>query len=134
MARYWRRMFTAFWMLAAERVPVRKVSRPRASGFCTSSRMRTDPSAFSSASSIRTPLEPTSMTESTAGAPAANAAAAVGVEPEVGDPASSGMGLQHRLELELVLEEVSPLLAHRPLVHADVAPGPLLQRQLGPAG
>jgi len=30
--RYWRRMFTAFWMLDAERVPVRNVSRPSASG------------------------------------------------------------------------------------------------------
>src|SRR5438045_9095869 len=120
-------MFTAFWMLAAERVPVRKVSRPSASGFCTSSSTRTDASAFSSARSIRTPLEPTSMTERTAGAPATNAAA---VDPGEEDSELSRIGLQHRLELEFVLEEVPPLLAHRPRVQRDVPAAPPPQPQL----
>src|SRR6185437_11898440 len=118
-------MFTAFWMLAAESVPVRKVSRPSASGFCTSSRIRTAPSGLSSARSMRTPLEPTSITESTAGAPAANAAMAVAPAADAAGEGEvrSRMGFQHRLQVELLLEEVPALLAHRPLVQRHVPAG-----------
>src|SRR5262245_2268828 len=123
-------MFTAFWMLAAERVPVRKVSRPSASGFWTSSRMRTWPSGLSSARSMRTPLEPTSMTETTAGAPAARAEAAPAGVAGV-DELTLRTGLEHRSQVELVMEQVAPLLGHRPFVQGHVAARPRFQHQLG---
>src|SRR6267378_6095502 len=122
MARYCRRMLTAFWMLAADRVPVRKVSRPSASGFCTSSRMRTDPSGLSSARSMRTPLAPTSMTDRTGGALAATG-------PADGTGARSTMGPEHRFQIELLLEQVA-LLSDRPFVERHVPPGARLQHEL----
>src|SRR3989442_15912398 len=106
-------MLTAFWMLAAESVPVRKVSRPSVSGFWTSSRMRTDPSGLSSARSMRTPLEPTSITERTGGAGAATLGAG-------GAGAGSDTGLEHRLQAELPPEEIAPLLAHPPPLRRHV--------------
>src|SRR5262249_51040190 len=57
-----------FWMLAAESVPVRKVSRPKASGRSSCSSVRTSPVGRSSAISMRIPLAPTSMTDMTGGA------------------------------------------------------------------
>src|SRR5947207_731801 len=127
MARYWRSMFTDFWMLAAERVPVRKVSRPSARGFCTSSSSRTEPSALSSARSMRTPLDPMSMTEMTGLTPAAAGGAAVTVGVVV---VVSGMGLQHRFQVELLLEEIAPLLPHGPLVQGHVSARARLHGQL----
>src|SRR5438552_13842077 len=132
MARYWRSMFTDFWMLAAERVPVRNVSRPRARGFCTSSSSRTEPSGLSSARSMRTPLDPMSMTEMTGVAPAAptgTAPAIAGVVVVV-----SGMGLQHRFQGELLLEEIATLFSDGPLVQGDVPPRARLERELGILG
>src|SRR5438094_825671 len=132
MARYWRSMFTDFWMLAAERVPVRNVWRPRARGFCTSSSSRTEPAGLSSARSMRTPLDPMSMTEMTGVAPAAptgTAPAIAGVVVVV-----SGMGLQHRFQGELLLEEIATLFSDGPLVQGDVPPRARLERELGILG
>src|SRR5258705_3421080 len=86
-----RRTFTAFWMLEAERVPVLKVSRPRAIGRASASRVRTAPSGFSSAMSMRIPLAPMSMTER------------IGIGAGVG----SATRHHHRLEAEFVAEEVA---------------------------
>src|SRR6266850_8034582 len=122
MARYWRSMFTDFWMLAAERVPVRKVSRPSARGFCTSSSSRTEPSGLSSARSMRTPLDPMSMTEMTW---TGTAAVTAGVVVLV-----SGTGLQHRFQAELLLEEIAALLTHGPLVQGHVSARARLHGQL----
>src|SRR6267142_5578340 len=127
IARYWRSMFTDFWMLAAERVPVRNVSRPSARGFWTSSSSRTDPSGLSSARSMRTPLDPMSMTEMTWVATAApgTATGTVGVVVVV-----SGTGLQHRFQAELLLEEIAALLPDGPLVQGHVSARARLHGQL----
>src|SRR2546428_13341733 len=100
-------MLTAFWMLAAESVPVRKVSRPSVSGFWTSSRMRTDPSGLSSARSMRTPLDPTSITERTGGAGAATLGAG-------GAGARADTGLEHPPPAATLPGQIHGPPPHRP--------------------
>src|SRR5438552_7634628 len=85
--------------------------------------MRTAPSGLSSARSMRTPLEPTSMTERIEGALKATFGAG-------GTSARSATGLQRRFQIELLLEEVPTLLPHRPFVQRHVPARTRLQDQL----
>src|SRR6185503_6346423 len=104
IVRNWRSTFTAFWMLAAESVPVLNVSRPSAIGRSKASSVRTVPSGFNSAISMRIPLAPMSMTERTG--------IAVGI--------GSATHHHHRLQAELVSKEVA-LVHDRQLVQRHVA-------------
>src|SRR6266850_383270 len=124
-------------MLAAESVPVRKVSRPSASGRSSCSSVFTWPSGCSSAISMRIPLAPTSMTDMIGGAPpGAPAAAGAAVGAATAAPATpvstvaSVTAGYHRLEPKLALEEV-PFVPHRPLVQGHVAARAQLQPQRG---
>src|SRR5687767_12310169 len=111
-------------------------------GRSSSSSVRTPPSGQSSAMSMRMPLAPTSMTERMGGRGSAATATGAGVVDaegavdsgvaEAGGTGKSGArsaNVHHRLQPELLLEQVS-LVLQRPLIQGHVPPRANLQPKL----
>ena len=73
------RMSTQVWMLSWLMRPCVKVSRPSGTGFWSRSSVRSAPSGATSAISMRTEVEPMSMTAS--------------VRPRAGDAGAAGFGV-----------------------------------------